>query len=170
MTFFIDGQQNVMTPSLGNIDPDSVTSAISMVRRSLRYDAATSRAHEEELDSAIAAYSTCEGAAAVAHVVDAIPSLKEAQTRLASEPSSERDVAFHVRHYSDSDAAAADALCASCSPEMKRLAGTLNKSLETYWARRNKPIDGKARLSWECEGRVSIGALGTAYATALGSC
>ena len=48
---FIDGEKNVMTPSLGNIDPDSVTSAISMVRRSLRFDAATSRAHEVELDS-----------------------------------------------------------------------------------------------------------------------
>ena len=52
------------------------------------------------------------------------------------------DVAFHVRHYSDSDVVAVDALCASCSPELKRLAGTRIKSLDTYWARRNKPIDG----------------------------
>ena len=70
-----------------------------------------SRAHEAELDSAIAAYSTCEGAAAIAHVVDAVPSLKAAQTRLASVPTSERDMAFHVRHHSDSDVVAADALC-----------------------------------------------------------
>ena len=42
------------------------------------------------------------------------------------------DVAFHVRHYSDSDVVAADALCASCSPELKRLAGTRIKSLDTY--------------------------------------
>ena len=78
--------------------------------------------------------------------MDAIPSLKEAQTRLGSVPTSERDVAFHVRHYSDLDVVAADALCASYPPELKRLVGTLDKSLDTYWARRNKPIDGD---DWE---------------------
>ena len=133
---------NACSFGLHRRDRDSVTSAVSMVRRSLRFDAATSRAHEAELDSAIAACSSCEGAAAVVHVVDAIPLLKEVQARLASVPTSERDVDFHVRHHSDSDVVVADAFCASYSPELKRLAGTLNKSLDTHWAWLDKPIDG----------------------------
>ena len=65
-------------------------------------------------------------------MVDAISFLKEAQARLASVPTAERDVAFHVRHHSDSDVVAADALCAAYSPELKLLAGTLNKFLDTH--------------------------------------